>query len=84
DRRITAKTSARAVLCYDAACIHAMASQSTQGEQAEAHARRALALLRDSVRLGMTGAHGMKTDTDLACLRDRKEFAGILAQADAN
>ena len=83
DRRVTPNTPARAVLCYDAACLHAMATEETRGEASEEHAKRALALLDESFRLGWANLDQANSDSDLDAIRDRKQFARILEEAKA-
>jgi tetratricopeptide (TPR) repeat protein len=79
--------SSDARILYNAACIYALAAArvataaapTTSPLQAEQHARRAVALLRQAVQQGFKDLALLKKDTDLDGLRQRADFRRLLA-----
>ena len=63
---------------YDFACSYAVASGKVPGEK-QAHADRAMELLRQAVKGGYRDAAHMEKDADLDPLRDRDDFRALLA-----
>jgi hypothetical protein len=76
-----------AVLC-DGACVYARAAASApEGEQREAYAGQALALLRRAQAAGFfkdrAKTERLKKDSDLAPLRQREDFRKLVAELEA-
>jgi serine/threonine-protein kinase len=71
-RRATADT------LYDCACVFALASSATNNPDADAHAARAVALLRQAFVKGYANVQHMLQDSDLDPLRRRADYADLL------
>jgi tetratricopeptide (TPR) repeat protein len=67
---------------YDFACVYAVASGKLADEKAE-HADAAMELLQKAVKAGFKDAAHMRTDADLASLREREDFKKLLADLEA-
>ena len=86
DSRVNLRTSARAVLSYDAACATAQASAEERtreggtAEAADALARRALELLEGAFREGWLDFAHLDGDADLEPLRGLLEYRAIVEE----
>ena len=68
---------------YDLACLHALCARPSETDKpdvhADLHARRAIECLRKAVDTGYHNLPHVKGDSDFDSIRDRPEFAAILA-----
>ncbi len=66
-----------AVAKYNLACVYSLATPAA-GDQQDKCVARAVALLREAVAAGFDDFAGLRTDTDLAPLREREDFRQLL------
>jgi tetratricopeptide (TPR) repeat protein len=64
---------------YNFACVYAIGSRMVSDKKQE-YAKRAMELLRESVKAGYMNAANMKQDPDLESLRGREDFIALLAE----
>ncbi len=67
---------------YNFACVYSLASVKLADKKQE-YADRAMELLAKAVKAGFKDADQMKTDSDLAPLREREDFKKLLADLEA-
>jgi tetratricopeptide (TPR) repeat protein len=67
---------------YDTACIYALSSAaaSSDAQQSECYAARAVELLRRAIQKGFRDVQHMKQDSDLDSLRKREDFQKLLGE----
>jgi tetratricopeptide (TPR) repeat protein len=77
--------AANAGILYDAACIHAQASEAagTDKDRAARYAVRAVELLRQAIAKGYTDVDHLKKDPDLKPLHSREAFTKLVAELES-
>ena len=67
---------------FDFACIYSLAAAGDAPNK-EAHAKRAIELLRESANAGFLNVDHFKRDSDLDSLRNREDFKKLIADLEA-
>ena len=75
---LTADPAAVAASVYDCACVISVASAAPNNPAADAHAARAVELLRQAFAKGFTNIPHLLAGADLAPLRGRADYADFL------
>ncbi|CAG0968992.1 partial Putative serine protease HhoB, partial [Gammaproteobacteria bacterium] len=62
---------------YNLACIYSMLSTKQKGAEAEASQKKAIELFKAGVEAGWDDIDHMRKDSDLDCLRQRKDYQAV-------